>query len=531
MTAAPSIEEVKAFIGKFGDSSKLILENNFKKIPKPTRDKISDGVLEKKWVSKKTIPIIDNFFKTYFDTKTTDDYVDSINKDNMEDDTEDSLATKEPKRSKPDRPRPNTRAPATKATFNAFPVVGYNLKTEVSDLKDFPDISVNDDVYEMLPKLYLRKKEGSTITYDAYKKLRNKYVNKVCEFKEKKGVEVKFEIFKRKPKARGSKEYIYEYKCDGKKEELSDADTIKVFENYYDMVDKLKLTKTLTNDDVMRLMKSDLIYTIDALDYSTYTKEEKNTLVGYVKEETDSYLGLFGGRTSIDLNKTLNKIESAVVEESYDSYNLLFNLIKDVKTRSIPTLAVKIFNNRSGICMHSKLTEDMKREMWLTALTNVSSIKKRNEHQELWKHILESRIVFNIFMNCAKPAKWLHKGLELIIKNKETIQMAMDVLYPISFTFTPFMCGHSCVETPPEYTTKTLPKMISNYFNSIIGKEPTIAERYNNCSWIYYALKEDINNETVSLVEYVVNNRLTTPKPKSKPSDDSESDSETDSSS
>lgn len=525
MTATPSIKEVTEFIETLEDDFKDILKGEeFKDLgSNSSRSKIAKELNKKGWINGTQMVRANNFFKGLFHKKE-DDYKAGV-------DDDDDLRTTRATRSKP-----VSRSIKAKEhhTYNKFPVVGYNLKEKAKKLLNFADPGIDSTEFERLPKLYLRNEKP--VSYDDYTKAREKYLDAIDKFKKSmKGKKLiyDFEIFKRKPKYN-----VYEYTLkhvSGDKKDRKQKDTVvlkdesitKVFDSFYKTVDDMKISKTLTKAEIMDLMKSDLIHTIETLDYSTYSKnkELRILITDFLKEECDFALGIFGGSQTIDIDDTFKNFEESVKPEDKKGYIKLLDQISFDKPLSLTSLAVKIFDNRNGITNHAKLTAKMKKDMWLTALTNVANIEKPTEHQKLWKHILESRFMFNIFMNGAVPSKWVHTGLITMLKNTETIKMAMNELYPISFTFTPFMCGSDKAEYDDEFKASKLNKTIKEYFTSILTDDNE-SHKYNDCAWIYYVLKDsgktELNNKTVALLEYVVVNL------KARGSKDKETDSKKD---
>lgn len=515
MTTTPSTKDVIEFIETLEDDFKDILKGEeFKNLgSNSSRLKVAKELNKKGWINGDTIIRANNFFKGVF-PKKEDDYKTGVNED-------DDLKTTKAK-----RPGPSSRStkPKEHHTYNMFPVVGYNLKEKAKKLLNFSDPGIDSTEFERLPKLYLRN--DKPVSYNDYMKAREKYLDAIDKFKKSmkgKKLVYDFEIFKRKPKY-NAYEYTLAHESKDKKDRkqkdtvvLKDESITKVFDSFYETVDKMKVSKTLTKAEVMDLMKSDLIHTIETLDYSTYSKnkELRILITDFVKEECDFTLGIFGGSQTIDIDETLNNFEKDNKHEDKKhedkrAYSNLLDQMSFNKSLSLTSLAVKIFDNRNGITNHAKLTSKMKKDMWLTALTNVANIEKPTEHQQLWKHILESRFMFNIFMNGAVPSKWVHTGLTTMLKNTETIKMAMNELYPISFTFTPFMCGSDKAEYEDEFKASNLNKTIKEYFASILTDD-TESNKYDKCAWIYYVLKDKddktaLNNKTVALLEYVVAN-------------------------
>ena len=567
MASTISIDDVKKFVSTY-DESDMILSGRFNELPFSSKKKLAEGLAEKKWIARAKTPDAKNFFELYFKaTSKANSYEDMLedkaskndikekskraktDKASDDDSNDDSVEAKpkpkakgkakattkpaaktsvktstksaktdesdndEPDEKSEDEPKPKSKPKASAKVsakprarmgrgtpFSQYPINGYSIMGEVDVPTDFPKVETTGDEHMKLVDLY-------TGSNDAYMNAYKEYADAIVDFEDEHDniVPMSGDIFKYTAK---TKSYSYKVKVDSKTRavDLEDKSVVDLFEKYKAVMDDFKKTHDPVHVDAdtsLKLLRSNLINTLDALDYAYYTKS-CNLLSGFRSEETHAYLKVFGNPKSMNIDKVFEDLEQPL-EQHGKQYEELMQLLKDVRKVNLPTKCVKIFKLREGVCCHFSLRPEVKKEMWLTALKCVSDMKDPDDIAKTWKHILESRFMYNIIMNCAKPAPWMQKGLEALIKDNRTIQMAIKELYPISFTFTPFMCGSANVELPSDtYAQNKIGAMVQQHFSAIFEDKTDASARYADCDWIYYALNNDQANISVSIVEPIV---------------------------
>ena len=515
----------------------LATHGGFSKLGTTKRD-IAKLFHERNWIEKNMVVNARNFLQEMFGTeesKKEGGYEQKIKDTPVKKIT----PTDEDKKTdtKPMRKERGKRRTEGTVSLNKFEVLnGYNLisegieyNPEASPLKDFPK---NKPDYKKGSDVLLHTYLGEN--YDLYMKEYQEFRNAVEEFlKGNKKIITEPKIFT------VSKGVLHYKEVDGKKKKTFALDATNdmtiAYNKFNDFCKRLKDPKeneshvTLTRDmSLDMIMNTDLIYTPDVIDYRH---------VNHCREETHQFIGCVAN-ADVDIDRVLADLNEEVLDQkpstSFSSYMSILNFFKGFQLRGFQAKCALVFKNRSEFCMHPALDASTKKEMWLAALNNLKQIKKKNEWQMLWERILQSKFMYYIMMFCIPHAKWLTKGLEHIIKHRDTIKMAMHELYPISFLFTPFMFGNSNVHPDSgPFTEKGLKAAIVKYFDTLLMSKYQTQDEYNdkNFSWLHYTIEslrdssEEVCNETVSILEHYVDASLTYPK-ESGNDDDSDEESE-----
>ena len=539
------------------EDADLVMNGKYKAIGSDAKNKIAAMCLEKKWGKNGSMHSSYVFIQQVLGEKPSNSKI--LKKDDdieISDDSEDNepkeqkskeqksktnpkkQAAKPPKKER--KPKPSNDDDS-KSTLLEFGVNKYNLdfdkmqfNPDNSPEDEFPEVSANG-AFNILLKLYMGDR------YEDYMKNYNNFQQTLSEFESRvKNLVKEKSIFriakskdgknkkneddseesdeKSKSKKSSPTEYDVSYKTTYKKNktktELLDPEdemykSLISFTEYCKNMkgDKEhKLHMTISLDESMELLKSDLIYSLEVFDYKFLAQSILGTeilLDGYAKENCHEFVKVFG-ESGISITNTMYNIQQYVdglPKTDSLEYSHLISIIKEMNFKNFVSKCYNIFQGRNTICNHEALKQSMKKEMWLTALSNLLQIKNRDEWQEMWLHVLKSEYMFHVFMNCIPHAQWLSKSLECIIKNKRTIQMAMSELYPISFLFTPFMFGSDKVKISltARFDDKSLKKATTKYLDELCSIDNF---GFDDCNWIYYALPKNkvSENDTVSIL-------------------------------
>lgn len=526
MSSVTKAEVISFIESEFPDIAKSVKEEKYDTLKIKEKTALGAAFKEKGWIKTKASKDAITFLRTLMGAKEIDTYERNIT-------SEPSLTKKNaepPKmRTKKDK-EPSSSKTTQDASTIKFEVVGYNIVSglnkfdvEEQTITDFPKIKKSvSDAYKALITHYT----GNNSTYMDYISHYSEYVKKVEEFCNKtKNIVIHKQVFT------STKNEIKYKVIDDKKNsavKLNDTNMITIIrdnERYNkDLASRITKYKKFTEEESKALMDTDLIYTVDAFNYKWITTEQymrgSMVLDGMCKEKLHTTIGIVGDISEDNLDKTLRNIETSKRDEKQYPvlYYSLISSIRGINRTNIMKHCLDIFNNRSAICSHNKLTQDMKKSMWLAALNNLEQMDSRDETQTMWYRILQSKCMYQIFMNAVPEAAWMTKGLASLIKSRRTLEMAISELYPISFLFTPFMLG---IDTSRAKSSDM--KTFKTYYDMMISFEHYDEMEYSKLSWLYYPLKwngrrshgEIIYNDTVAILKDIIDSAAS-PKPKPK---------------
>jgi len=237
-------------------------------------------------------------------------------------------------------------------------------------------------------------------------------------------------------------------------------------------------------------------------------------------------------------NKTIGTIDSEVNAPdeqiklcSEDSvfntidYIKMFRILKSFNTAKLNLNVKAIFNMRDGILKHNLITDEFKYKCWFLARKNMLSIEDTTNYTEretkvieCWKSILSSRFAYQIIMECVPANPLFKKAIEGLITEGMSFKLYLGPLYPISFIFTPLMCGYKGIPKPTlvEALNETKYKEeINRIFRTFADSNLALYD-YDKLSWIYYHDKSDEQNQTACLLSHMFNTVPTEPKTKGK---------------
>ena len=207
-------------------------------------------------------------------------------------------------------------------------------------------------------------------------------------------------------------------------------------------------------------------------------------------------------------------ISKFIVDRYGPDYMALFNDVKNFNGSQFQIVIKNIYSHRGGIVLHEKCTTEMKKKAWLQAYANICSLNMAeitDAHDELiinaWINILSSRFAYHVIMDCIPESKLFNTAMIHLIQESTSIKLFQNVLYPISFVFTPFMLGYSSLRLPKavNVSESAYRKELSSIFMNI-GNPSLNVYDYNSCNWIYYMGKNGEINTMVSLLHSIVKN-------------------------
>ena len=208
---------------------------------------------------------------------------------------------------------------------------------------------------------------------------------------------------------------------------------------------------------------------------------------------------------------TISKI---IVDRYGPDYMALFSDVKNFNGSQFQNVVKNIYSHRGGIVLHEKCTTAMKKKAWLQAYANICSLDMSeitDAHDTLivnaWMNILSSRFAYHVIMDCIPESKLFNTAMIHLIQESTSIKLFQNVLYPISFVFTPFMLGYASLRLPKavNVSESVYRKELSSIFMDV-GNPSLRVYDYDACNWIYYMGKNGEINTMVSLLHGIVKN-------------------------
>ena len=242
---------------------------------------------------------------------------------------------------------------------------------------------------------------------------------------------------------------------------------------------------------LLSVVKTQNIIDIDFLSKCSRIQNE------FINKTTSSCLELL---TDKEIEKLLQSQEPEIPYAPL--YIQLFIDIQKFNGSNYGRLCKTIYNHREGIVRHEKLTNEMKKNAWLQANSNINGIKQlisNNPDDKLvynaWVNVLSSKYAFHIVMNMAPPNDYFKKGFELLIQQPLSVKLFESALYPISFLFTPNMLGKPKYKPEPKLFTSADPTYKKTLVEELqkFGSPTTNLFNYNDFNWLYYFDKKEEN--------------------------------------
>ena len=525
-------EQITAYISEKVSSEVANKLSKFAEIDIQQKRKVSAALFANNWICKDIVQIAAKFIDKFFNPQAEDENeglasveskVEKRGKRTMMKATEEDIKIDA---------TPNRRRGTT--SFISFTVRGFNIESSLNSfelerdkLDEFPDVpKASANHHEVLLKRALGTSYNAYIRqFEDYRRVLRNFLSE-----SDKKIITSPKIF---TISRSKDKTVVEYKTwkeDGlrdkrgkKKTEThelpSDSDMYKALIAFTEYCKSIKPNTKITREESLQLIKSDLINTLEAFDVSVWSNVEE-----YCKERSHSHFKVLGDE-DVEISDAIDNLRGFVAKRNSSpklttNYKTIIGLTQGLRISSFQSRCLSIFRGREAICECEKLTPKMKEETWLTALANINQISNPDEFQLVWKHILSSQIMYLIFMYGLKEALWMKPGLEWLVKHKQTMRLALRELYPISFVFTPYMFGYDGVK--PYFNSdkrRQLGYTLTDYFNTLTSDDNPEIQQFSNSAWIYYCDKDGIRNETLSLLQPIVDEYITFPTERKKVGD------------
>lgn len=264
-------------------------------------------------------------------------------------------------------------------------------------------------------------------------------------------------------------------------------------------------------------LKLDVIRTQNIIKFEQLMKLYPDIFAENTNKLTNTVLSSTNGEYS---NLEEYAINSIVIGRFAPDYMALFSDLKNFNGTQFQNVIKNIYMHRSGIVLHEKCTKELKKKAWLQAFANICSLTLENiidPHDRLiveaWINVLSSRFAYHVIMNCVPESKLFNTAMLHLIQDETSIKLFQNVLYPISFAFTPFMLGHTALILPKavNISEAAYKKELSKVFTEISSPSLKVYD-YEACNWIYYMGRNGEMNTMVSLLHGVVKNAVTVDK-------------------
>lgn len=263
--------------------------------------------------------------------------------------------------------------------------------------------------------------------------------------------------------------------------------------------------------DFIRYLTFDVIRTQNIFKFEQLIKVLPNIPSESTNKITNSVLSSVNGQYENLDEATISKF---IVDHYGPDYMALFSDVKNFNGSQFQNVIKSIYSHRGGIVLHEKCTTEMKKKAWLQAYANICSLDMAeitDAHDELiinaWMNILSSRFAYHVIMDCIPESKLFNTAMIHLIQESTSIKLFQNVLYPISFAFTPFMLGYNSLRLPKavNVSESAYRKELSSIFMNI-GNPSLRVYDYDACNWIYYMGKNGEINTMVSLLHSIVKN-------------------------
>lgn len=233
------------------------------------------------------------------------------------------------------------------------------------------------------------------------------------------------------------------------------------------------ITKTIStnNDNYLYYFGSKIVHTHNIL--SLVQKDLRENYL-YIKE-----LG-FG------FESAQNRFSDEILFNDKDvSINYLeyIKLIEESVKKSFSTTQCYKLRKTIIYLLINKFGKDKMLHLWNQAFNNVSMLLNenielsKNNIRSAWKHILSSKYCCAIIMFNKPANSRFTEHINLLLKEKETLNLLKTALYPISMLFSPLMFGYNNQTS----NSKDLIKEIETHQDIFLAKES---------SWLYYFDRE-----------------------------------------
>ena len=267
--------------------------------------------------------------------------------------------------------------------------------------------------------------------------------------------------------------------------------------------------------DSIEYLKCDVIQTQNILKFDVLKKLYPEVEQEFTSKITNTYrtTDIHGNNKNIS-EKSLFGYRGSTFAPDY------FQLFADLK-KFTPAQFVHIIKNiythRIGIVSHPKCSPEFKKTHWIQALNNINTINDEILNEctpreisviEAWRNVLSSCYAYHVVMNCVPESSLFEKAMCDLIQEGTSIKLFENVLYPISFVFTPFMLGINGLgrnnkESLTKVSTAAYNKMVNDMFNSF-GDIQLKYFDYDECNWLYYAENATVENYTLKILHYAV---------------------------
>lgn len=267
--------------------------------------------------------------------------------------------------------------------------------------------------------------------------------------------------------------------------------------------------------DSIEYLKCGVIRTQNILKFDVLKKLYPEVEQEFTSKITNTY------RTTDRNGKSMNISEKSL--HTYrgptfaPDYFQLFADLKKFTPAQFVHIIKNIYTHRIGIVSHPKCSPEFKKTHWIQALNNINAINEETLNEctpreisviEAWRNVLSSCYAYHVVMNCVPESSLFEKAMCDLIQEGTSIKLFENVLYPISFVFTPFMLGiNSLGRNNKESLTKVslaaYNKMVNDMFNSF-GDIQLKYFDYDECNWLYYAENTKTENYTLKILHYAV---------------------------
>lgn len=315
-----------------------------------------------------------------------------------------------------------------------------------------------------------------------------------------------------------AKKYKYVNPNTDKLDELpvEDSAALEKFDNSQKAFEKVwKACISSEAFDSIDYLKCDVIRTQNILKFDVLKELYHDVEQEFTSKITNTY------RTTDRNGKSSNISEKSLFgyrgPTFAPDYFQLFADLKKFTPAQFVHIIKNIYTHRIGIISHPKCSPEFKKAHWIQALNNINSINDETLNEctpreisviDAWRNVLSSCYAYHVVMNCVPESSLFEKAMCDLIQEGTSIKLFENVLYPISFVFTPFMLGinglgRNSKESLTKVSVAAYNKMVKEIFNSF-GDIQLKYFDYDECNWLYYAENTNVENYTLKMLHYAV---------------------------